>query len=750
MTETFHGLSNVIEVGDASELTIPRAKALLDAVQQQRFYTLIQIFRHPKDGEAKLECLVVDVECDDVPPENAAGIKYRERLALCVPNDPTQLIEVLALRQNFPVLMHQNHGDPDTPASLCLYFESPAVVRRTWTPQAFLRRIQWWLEKSARGDLHPADQPLEHLFFASPYELVLPWNLSELRQRSGVNFSVVQRQEHPGGGFTYFLEPASGASTQPKTVKHIELTLPPVVHGFIERDPVTLGKLADSLERRGVDLIGPIRDALQQGIGDAGSPASADQGTVILLHIPVCRELGAKPSGIVHRAFLVPVNTLDLGVDCGALMLHDKRYYVDWLSHDTPVAWRTHPVLPMDVLRQNDAAAARRQSGISDEGPKGVMVGAGSLGSALLNLWGRSGWGRWTVIDKDHIKPHNLARHSAYTQHIGAAKATAVAELHAAATDGATQIRPVVADACNLDQTDVQEALADAELVVDASTTLEFPRSVSDRDALPRQISVFITPNGNAAVLMAEDAARLQRLRTLEAQYYRALIQQDWGRSHFGETARTFWSGASCRDISLVLPYSRIMAHASTLAEQVPFAVASEDARIRVWQRDTLLGGVDAHEVAVEHEKRFALGDIDLYIDYGAEKQLRELRERAAPNETGGVLLGYYDFNIHAAVVVAGLPAPPDSQASPTSFERGVEGVVEAVTDAATRTMGMVGYIGEWHSHPPGADANPSRSDIEQLVYLTLGMADDGLPAVQLIVGEADTRVLQGVAALSQ
>ena len=56
----------------------------------------------------------------------------------------------------------------------------------------------------------------------------------------------------------------------------------------------------------------------------------------------------------------------------------------------------------------------------------------------------------------------------------------------------------------------------------------------------------------------------------------------------------------------------------------------------------------------------------------------------------------------------------------------------------------MVGYIGEWHSHPPGHSASPSRDDIEQLVHLTLGMAEDGLPAIQLIVGEQDLHLLQG------
>lgn len=56
----------------------------------------------------------------------------------------------------------------------------------------------------------------------------------------------------------------------------------------------------------------------------------------------------------------------------------------------------------------------------------------------------------------------------------------------------------------------------------------------------------------------------------------------------------------------------------------------------------------------------------------------------------------------------------------------------------------MVGYVGEWHSHPPGHSASPSRHDLVQLVHLALGMADDGLPAVQLIVGEQDLQILQG------
>lgn len=122
------------------------------------------------------------------------------------------------------------------------------------------------------------------------------------------------------------------------------------------------------------------------------------------------------------------------------------------------------------------------------------------------------------------------------------------------------------------------------------------------------------------------------------------------------------------------------------------------------------------------------------------------LREEALPNETGGILLGYYDFNVNSVVVVAGMPPPGDSKHSRTGFERGILGVKESVEAAAIRTAGIVGYIGEWHSHPPGHSTDPSRDDLIQLTHLALGMADDGLPAVQIIIGENDVRVLQGMA----
>lgn len=415
------------------------------------------------------------------------------------------------------------------------------------------------------------------------------------------------------------------------------------------------------------------------------------------------------------------------------------------LARATATEWKSEPIFPMSVLQFPDSAAARKQSSIHVEGPRAALVGAGSLGSAMLNFWARAGWGQWSVIDKDHVKPHNLVRHAAFSLHVGELKCDVVSELCGAATDGAATVTAVRGDACGVDVSAVKDALNAGALVVDASAALEYPRQASFQDALPRHVTVFVTPAGNGAVLMFEDKARSMRLRTLEAQYYRALIRQAWGERHLEGNLGTYWSGASCRDISVAIPYSRIAVHASTLAEQVMSRAHSDEACIRAWERDPDTGGVCVHDIMPTTERRLDFGDLAVFYDDGFAAHLKALRLAALPNETGGVLLGYHDFNVGAIVLVDALPAPSDSHASPGSFERGTSGLAKAVQDASARTAGIVGYVGEWHSHPRGHSAQPSRDDLIQLAELSLGMHGDGLPALQLIVGESDIQVLQGM-----
>lgn len=748
MPDRFFTLANTVELASTDELSLVRARGLADAIDAHPDFTLHQLCRSA--DEAGTEYLVVDIECHGVPGRNMHGILCPERAALRVPRDDSLLIEVHMLRKGFPLLMHQNQPTADRPASLCLYFEPASSVFRSWTPQRFLHRILWWLEKSAKDELHPADQPVEGLFFASPYELVLPSNYDVLRKDATQRLVAIRGPERPDHGVTCFIEaiPQSSKLRLPP-VTHLSLDLPAILHGTVEPDPSTLGALADVLQSRGVDLVSPLRDELRSQVGPAGMPTSQDTKlTVIVLNVPIKRHMDEPPVATQQRAFLVAQGGCKLGESLDALLLLDGKYFSAQgvLSPTRKADWRAQEIMPMTVLRFSNSEAARRYSGVTDPGPRALLIGAGALGSAMLNLWGRSGWGQWTVVDNDHIKPHNLVRHSAYAQHVGAPKAEVVAELHVAMSNGASSVKAVVADACDFKQEPMASELTSSALVIDASTTLEYPRAVSADAELPRHISVFITPNGNSAVLLAEDRERQHRLRTLEAQYYRAVIEQDWGSQHL-DSARTFWSGASCRDISVVLAHSRIQAHASTLAEQIPLASAQPASCIRVWQRDPQSGETAVHAVQVYDEVRHRMGNFDVFVDEGLLLTLRAMRRTQLPAETGGVLVGYYDFNIMAVIIVAALSAPPDSKGSRSGFERGTEGLRERIAEISRRTNGVVGYVGEWHSHPRGHSARPSTADLTQLAHLAKQMADEGLPAVQLIVGEKDISLIQGTVA---
>jgi integrative and conjugative element protein (TIGR02256 family) len=186
------------------------------------------------------------------------------------------------------------------------------------------------------------------------------------------------------------------------------------------------------------------------------------------------------------------------------------------------------------------------------------------------------------------------------------------------------------------------------------------------------------------------------------------------------------------------------MLHASILADQIRLTNYSTNAAIKIWEQVDETGKVRNYSIDVLPEKVFDLGDYTVYCDEGLENVMRTIRAEHLPNEAGGILVGYYDLNLGTVVIVDALPPPSDSEATPHSFERGIEGLEAAISEISKRTAGVVGYIGEWHSHPDNYPAKPSSDDLFQLSYLAQGMAEDGLPAIQVIVNDTDITILQG------
>jgi integrative and conjugative element protein (TIGR02256 family) len=286
-------------------------------------------------------------------------------------------------------------------------------------------------------------------------------------------------------------------------------------------------------------------------------------------------------------------------------------------------------------------------------------------------------------------------------------------------------------DACKV-------AFKSASLLIDTTTTLEVPRDLSVDDSVPRIATAFITPSGLDSVLLLESQDRSIRVSCLEAQYYRAILNEPFGEKHLLGHRGDILVGAGCRDISSVISNELVRLHGATLARQIRTLVSKQEARIMIWSLNDESGAIQAKQIRVEEPVEISLSGWKVYWDAGLRSKLRGLRMASLPSETGGVLLGYHDMKLKTVHLVEALPAPADSLASKTGFTRGTAGLEDSIRKAASKTANVVNYVGEWHSHPKNSSSSPSLTDFKLFAHMGMMMAQDGVPVAMGIIGERD------------
>ena len=697
MSEEYIQFGEPFKSNQYDELSIDAAKKIFCAIQTHQEFELIEL-RYLVEDEKYSEIIVVDSTNDGVPSKNVVGIKYRERLGLRFFKNPGKLPEVRALRSNFPVTFHQNHVSTGEPQSLCIYFEPWSAAERTWTAQKHLGRIQWWLEEMSCGTLHAEDQPLEPFYFESRYTLVLPTDFDEKVGKEGWSLIVEPRplKDKDVRIIVGRFEKEEDSINKSYITSCEALSLPPITHGCIERIPNTLGGLHDQFTARGVSLSEKLFELIQAKAEGNGIGKTEKNFTLLVLHIPLTREKSSDKEMIQHKGFLLHNCLGEVGVKGGVLFENKDRYWCAPLvggSHNDMSEWRDIVIEPIEIIDPFTRKSARRASGIESEGPIGVLAGVGALGSSIANLWCREGWGNWTLIDKDFLRPHNLARHSAFEFQIGLYKVDAIASLEKCIFPheiGATP--PITDDVNNFSNNDVCSALDSAELVVDVTTTLEVPRDLSTLRSIKRLASVFIIPSGEDSVLLLEDSKRNTTMDVLEAQYYRAIITRPWGKNHLKGHLGKDWVGAGCRDTSLIIASDLIQLHGASLARQIRLQFQNTASRITVWHSDPESGKMEVDNMKSDAPITVETNGLTIIWNEGTQKKVHKLRIQKIPNETGGILLGYFDLKLSRVYIVDALPAPKDSQGDQKGFTRGVSGLEEDVQTASKRTAGIVGY----------------------------------------------------------
>jgi len=728
-------------------LSTAYGRAVLRAIKHDSNFELIEVRRISVSKGDLIDILIVDCLNQEIGPNNAAGIKCRERLAFVFSTARDHEPEVHPLRADFPQdLLHLNSPVPGIPPTLCLNQQKWEHTSRSWTAQKFLEQILRWLTGTANGDLHPADQAVEQVYFEPEQTIILPPKFEE--QLEDPNVSLAFFPTDPNDSRHRFMRamfvPLGPNTNQISTTFAVAIQVAPRVHGQVKRIPLTLGELDGQLATDGEGLVVRLFERLRRRF-QGGAVRAIDERCVLLVSIPIRRTAGGLIERIERRAYDIPVNRCELGQKLGVLLRDPEsgQFFIDVnIGHEPMVrdhGWRDLELIAMGIRGSLTPDLSLLASGISPDTASfsGVLAGVGALGSALAEIWSRESWGKWTYVDHDHLEPHNIVRHIAPYGLIGYSKAKAVKYLtegeHA---PGEYSCQSVAARAADADNAELTQAFDSAELWVDTTTTISVPRSLAARPRIPRGCSAFFTPAGQDSVLLFEPANQNIRLDGLEAQYYRAILQCAWGEAHLDGHAGVISVGAGCRDMSFVMAADQVQLHAAILARQIRILKEQPDGRISIWRYEPISGAVSAIMIPVLPLCAAVYKKWRIVWDEGIKYTLGKLRNAKLPVETGGIIVGYVDYVCKTVYVVDVFPAPSDSIENGHEFIRGVTGLPEARKRAADLTAGIVDYIGEWHSHPRFCSIKASSHDRMQQTELARELGRIGQPFLTIIVGD--------------
>lgn len=716
----------------ADELRLPKAKSLAGALVTGviQFAQLLECRRISDEEEAVV--FEVDVE---VPQIRVYEIEHRERIAAIFSASDEVMPKVEALRADFPRVPHLNLHRQEYPRDLCLYEESYRDLKRQWTAPRFVRRIREWLALTAKGELHQPDQPLEPLLLDYWGHIVLPHDIA---QASGSTQRLYVTVPPHGIEGRPFLMAQREVPSDAKSIRHVTSVhqCPPQVHGLISRCPTTLAELADLIRPVGRDLIAEVRDSLNHWKSEA--PNLLDLHPLVIIVFPQTREEGGPVERVDVWAFLLTEDVRSIGCKLGIWQVHGGTLGTIL----SPDASKRGQDIAVAVLNTSTALtqsmAATLNGGSCNHSVPAIAIGVGALGSQIVINLSRCGFGTWTLIDRDRLMPHNVARHALDGGFVGWHKADGVvlvANTIIADRNAFTALRAdVLSPGSRKDE--LGAVLKTSDLILDMSASVAVARSLAcDIESPARRVSLFMAPSGQDLVLLCEDRYRSVQLDALEMQYYRAILHDTRLQGHLERSKGRHRYGQSCADITASLPHSLVALHAAIGAHAVQQMSEQAEAAITVWRAD-IARNVLRIDVKPRIAYRHPFNLWSVIVDEGILETIFNHREEKLLNETGGVLIGSFDLDRRLIYIVDALPSPPDSTEWPTLYIRGCRGLQDAVNKIATNTDGMLEYVGEWHSHPRGATTAPSKDDMLVFEWLATLMKADGLPAVMMIAGD--------------
>ena len=346
-----------------------------------------------------------------------------------------------------------------------------------------------------------------------------------------------------------------------------------------------------------------------------------------------------------------------------------------------------------------------------------IQLGCGSLGSKLSLHLLRNGLPRICFVDTDVLSSHNMARHAltwGINEWFKSYAMAATAKLF-----GAEEF---------INKDDYIEASTTAsviDLIVDSTASLAVRNRLTLGDVKARVVhtALYGKMENQCGICFIEGSDRNPRVDDMCFRFMRANVLDDIGAVDY--TARNLERqtyGQGCSSLTMRVDDSTLSLLAAGMAHRVQEYIDSgfpdtgdcgygrtENGESVCWERldmgkTIVLPGVrdDGYKVRVLS---------------CAKDEMDRLAESAHERETGGYLIGAIVPNTKTITVVACLPPPSDSRATPTEFVLGVDGMKKVEAAINVKSNCVLGVIGTWHTHPMGGHASITDWDTYEKIF---------------------------------
>nr|WP_326216426.1 ThiF family adenylyltransferase [uncultured Oscillibacter sp.] len=688
--------------------------------EHERFRASLNAIRSHDDTDSLCDELELDFEVVGLPQHRLIPVRNIEPITIYISNAET--LPVVIVRDDFPIVPHLNVHEDNVRKSLCYSDLGYQEIRHKLNGRFLLTCIENWFRKTSMNQLHRPDQPLEPFF---PYvNNVIVWN----GQLGKPYFDKYIVEDREFGKLMY-------QSSDGNYFAVFSLPVPPDFSNLIHNMPQTLLELLCSFKNYDTiitwltDLLSIVRfpKIYNKYFRQERNSLLACK-VLINIAIPKQRTDRAPIETFDLRSFVIDKSLKDILTDYG-LSLNGSKLEP---SKHTGGNGANIAITPFIVHLAQSKLKCRCANLVDEaDGEKHFsLVGVGAIGSHILNNCLRSGYGKWTIIDHDYFWPHNIARHVLTSNDIGYSKVKSLEKV-ASHIQSDSDLVAIASDVFGKDNS-VIVAFGQSDIILDASASIAVERHLAlDVQSDARRISCFLNPQGTATIMLLESVDRSARLDLLEMQYYRELLKNEKYSDHMSLPETMVYSG-TCRSISSRISQDNISLSAALCCKAIKLHTSNTNGEIIIWTHatDTVEKESFMADKWITHEQ----GGWKIELSLSLLGEMRTDREKALPNETGGVLIGAYDITRKRIYVVYQVRAPEDSISSPTSFIRGCANLPERLKYIHETTLDNLTYIGEWHSHP-SVNTQRSTDDVKLHKAIVGYNRENCLPGCMMILG---------------